>query len=307
MASVQTWKEYYQQHLKINPNLVRDGCEPRIMLHEESQEHTIVLLHGLTDSPYFMEAIGKQFYDMGFNVLIPLLTGHGLRNPQGMKGVTLEQWIDNVDFAVKKARGMSPKVSIGGLSTGGALSVYKAVTAPKEITGGVFLFSAALELASGEITETLLRTKVILPLLAFVEDLKDKSLVGDNPYRYDRMDKHGAAKLSELIEKTDRLIKGEQHKGLTQPLFIAHSEDDTAAKIEGVEDLYAKEPPDKREFFRIPKQRQVSHASVVLEADIKASDGRVLEQKNPLFSEMMDRVCEFSRTHLVIEPISLIA
>ena len=297
MESIQIWNEYYQ-HFKIDPNSVRDGCAPRIMLQETASKNTIVLVHGLTDSPYFMEAIGKRFYDIGFNVLIPLLSGHGLKEPRGMKGVTFEQWIDNVDFAVKKAIGLSQLVSIGGLSTGGLLSVYKAATDPTEITGGVFLFSAALELVSGEITEALLRTKVILPLLAFIEDMQDEHLVGENPYRYDRMDKDGAAQLSKLMGETDHLIKGQKHRGLSQPLFIVHSEDDTAAKIQGVEDLYSKSSPNKREFFRIGKYFHVPHASTVLEEDVRAKNGSPLEPKNPFFSEMMDQACDFSRKFL---------
>jgi esterase/lipase len=297
MESIQIWNEYYQ-HFKIDPTSVRDGCEPRIMLQKGASKTTVVLVHGLTDSPYFMEAIGRRFYDIGFNVLIPLLAGHGLKDPRNMKGVTFEQWLDNVDFAVDKAIGMNQIVSIGGLSTGGLLSVYKAVTDPTKITGGVFLFSAALELASGEITEALLRTKVILPLLAFVEDLKDAHLVGENPYRYDRMDKDGAAQLSKLMEETDHLIKGQKHRDLSQPLFIAHSEDDTTARIKGVEDLYAKSSPDRREFFRIGKYFHVPHASTVLEEDVKAKNGSPLEPKNPFFEEMMDLACEFSKNFL---------
>ena len=38
----------------------------------------IVLIHGITDSPYYMEAIGKQFYAKGYNVVLPLLPAHGL-------------------------------------------------------------------------------------------------------------------------------------------------------------------------------------------------------------------------------------
>jgi esterase/lipase len=306
MESVQIWKEYYEYY-QINPNSVRDGCEPRIMLHEKPNVmNTIVLVHGLTDSPYFMEAIGKRFYDIGFNVLIPLLAGHGLKDPQGMKGVTLEQWIGGVNFAIEKARDMSQQVSIGGLSTGGALSVYKAATAPTEITGGVFLFSAALELAVGEIKEVLLRMAILDPMAKF-EDWKGKPLVGKNPYRYDRMDIHGAAELSELLKETDALIKGRECKGLSQPLFIAHSEDDTTAKIEGVEGLYEKSQPDRREFFRIAKDFHVPHASIVLEEDVRAKNGSPLEPSNPFFNEMMDRACEFSKMHLGIKPTGQVA
>lgn len=302
MANVQIWQEYYQQHLRLAPNSVREGCEPRIIVQEEPKDNTVVLVHGLTDSPYFMEAIGKRFHEMGFNVLIPLLSGHGLKDPRGMKGVTLEQWLDNVNFAIQKARELSPQVSIGGLSTGGALSAYKAITAPQEITGGVFLFSAALDLAgiAGNLIEKLLRTRVVLPILAHLEDWRDKPLVGDNLYRYARMDRDGAAQLSHLIEDIDRLIKREGEQVLKQPLFVVHSEYDTAANIQGVENLIIKSDPAKVEFFRIGKFFEVPHASVVLAEDVRAANGSPLEPKNPFFNEMMACAHKFCQKHLKI-------
>ena len=44
------------------PEAVRDGCHPRIMEHEGSMAKAIVLIHGHTDSPYFMTAIGDYFF-----------------------------------------------------------------------------------------------------------------------------------------------------------------------------------------------------------------------------------------------------
>jgi esterase/lipase len=44
-----------------------------------------VLIHGLTDSPYFMTAIGEYFFgNLGYNVYLPLLQCHGLKEPKGV-------------------------------------------------------------------------------------------------------------------------------------------------------------------------------------------------------------------------------
>ena len=91
MPQMKQWQAPRYQTL-FNKNAIRPGCEPKIIDHGIKKNNVIVLIHGLTDSPYFMEAIGERFALMGFNVLIPLLPGHGLKEPQGMKGVTLEQW-----------------------------------------------------------------------------------------------------------------------------------------------------------------------------------------------------------------------
>ena len=66
------WQEYYKKFNIDALNSIRQGCEPKIMLQKNSPtEKAIVLIHGLTDSPFFMEAIGECFYDWGYNVFIP--------------------------------------------------------------------------------------------------------------------------------------------------------------------------------------------------------------------------------------------
>ena len=295
------WEGYYK-NFKIEPDSVREGCEPQIMLQGQPTEKAIILIHGLTDSPYFMQAIGECFYQWGFNVFIPLLDRHGLKNPTYLKGITMEAWIENVDFAIQEAKDKYKCriISIGGLSTGGTLSVLKMFDSANDITGGLFLFSAALDIAgiTGNLIEKLLRTRIILPILANIQDWFGKELIGDNPFRYSRMDNDGAKELSKLIYKIDKHLKKIKQGNINQPIFVAHSEYDSAADIQGVEDLIAKSNQDKTEFFRIGKYFHVPHASVVLKEDVLAKNGSPLEPKNPFFDEMMNAANKFQEQHL---------
>ncbi|NET52772.1 MAG: hypothetical protein F6K09_30090, partial [Merismopedia sp. SIO2A8] len=279
--------------------------------HGDKREHVIVLVHGLTDSPYFMRAIGRYFHQkLGFNVVIPLLQTHGLKEPNGMKGVSLEEWKKNVAFAVKEATKRGNHVSIGGLSTGGALSVYQAMKEPNSITGGVFLFSAAIDLAgrTGDLFERLLRTPVA-SVLDYREDSGGQPLVGDNPYRYSRMDKGGARQLSRLIKEVDNLTEekwDDREKAPLQPLFVAHSEADAAANIQGATSLLEAKAKNAEKtgsenqsrFFRIAKGFNVSHASVVLQEPVFAKNGSPLEPANPFFDNMMRSAGEVAREYL---------
>lgn len=296
MADIKVWEEFYQ-YSGLDPSAVRKGCEPRLIVNSNPTDNAIVLIHGLTDSPFFMEEIGKYFHDvMGFNVLIPLLTGHGLVNPHGMRDVSLEKWLKDVDFAVTQAHAMGGKtVSIGGLSTGGALSVHRAFSTPYSISGGVFLFSAALDLLGktghleGEVNEFILRLLGQGSVLAELEE--SKSMIGANPYRYARMDIHGAIPLATLIG----LIKEEtRNVALQQPVFVAHSEADATANIEGVKALKST----AKEYFLIDKEAKIPHASVVLKDDIKTENGVLLEPKNPRFQDMMEAAHIFVQHHL---------
>jgi esterase/lipase len=289
------WLDYYDRFDYFSTATVRDGCHPRIMEHQQSVDKAIVLVHGLSDSPYFMLAIGEYFFSvLGYNVYLPLLHCHGLKQPNGMEGVSLDEWKANVDFAINRASATANIVSIGGLSTGGTLSLYAAANNDK-VNGNLYLFSAALDLADGflgiegDVKEILLRT--------FVVDLLDanKPLIGKNPYRYDRMDLDGARELSKAIVETDALIQDFMIKEpFSKTVFAAHSESDTTANIMGIEDFQQVSIAERFTFFRIPKSFGVSHASLVLKDPIYAIDPNEphepLEYANPLFQQMLDAI-----------------
>jgi esterase/lipase len=294
-AEDREWLDYYDRFDYFSVATVRDGCHPRIMEHQEPTKKSIVLVHGLCDSPYFMTAIGDYFFSvLGYNVYLPLLHCHGLKEPNGMEGVSLDEWKKNVNFAIDRASAKANLVSIGGLSTGGTLSLCAAANNHK-VNGKLYLFSAALDLADGflgiegDVKEILLRT--------FVADILDanKPLIGKNPYRYARIDLDGARELSKAIAETDELIRNFMvEEPFSKTIFAAHSESDITANIMGIEDLQQVSIAERFTFFRIPKSFGVTHASLVLKEPVYEIDAneshQPLEQANPLFQDMLDAI-----------------
>ena len=53
-------------------------CRLKLMTHGQKVERAIIFVHGYTLCPQMFEALGKKFYDLGYNVLIPPLPHHGL-------------------------------------------------------------------------------------------------------------------------------------------------------------------------------------------------------------------------------------
>lgn len=256
------WRDYYARFSYFSPEKIRKGCHPRIKEQPQAAQKAIVLVHGLSDSPYYMTAIGDFFYNhLGYNVYIPLLHCHGLEKPNGMENVELEEWKANVSFAISTAASKSEEISIGGLSTGGTLSLFMAAVNPK-INGSLYLFSAALDLAGGplgligEIKEKLLQT--------FLPDLLDfnKPLIDENPYRYSHVDMDGAAELARLIKETDVLIDGFSDKfPFPKKVFAAHSDCDTTASQEGIHALEKVLSEEQFTFFRVreTEKHKVEH------------------------------------------------
>jgi esterase/lipase len=295
------WDGYYQHFNKTKAE-VRDGCHPQIFQHGDGDRPAIVLVHGLTDSPYFMRAIGEYFAaEMGFDVYIPLLLAHGLKEPEGMKDASADGWKQNVEFAIQAAKKSGGKISIGGFSTGGTLSVSLAIAYPEVINGGVFLFSAALGLASpvGNLAERLLRTYILEPMLDHLDKvpLVDNSPWG-NPYRYSHMDLGGAAELSELIRELDDL--GDKCV-VQQPLFAVHSEADTTAMLDEVRGLVERSrkivapAPPRAELFKIGQYFHVPHASIVLKEPVFSANKSPLESANPFFDLMVKLIYDFAK------------
>lgn len=319
------WQEYLDSSAAAGgaslPKLdqIRKGCEPFFLTHpSRASRASVVLLHGLTDSPWFMRGVADYLHKhAGMDVYVPLLQGHGLKRPDSMSGVSHLAWLANAAWAVRTARSFGGSVSVGGLSTGGAIATLLAfrdqdgedlrtgqpnktgaIADRRWIDGGLFLFSSALRLQKrgwlrGQSVEALLRSP-IGSLLDLLDDIRARNqpledrLIGDNPYRYAVMDKGGARELAMLIRLLDRKRRrrfSRSLRGLSLPVFIAHSDSDQTADIRALENLGRS--CCNAHLFTINKAFAVPHASVVLKQTVFGDSGSPLEPANPFFDEMM--------------------
>jgi alpha-beta hydrolase superfamily lysophospholipase len=282
------------RQVAVTSPLLKEGNHPSLLLHEGVTADAIVLVHGLTDSPYYMEAIGRRFFKAGLNVVLPLLPAHGLRDPdKAMEDSRLsKKWRQEVDRATEIAHLLGERVSIGGLSTGGALSVNQALRRPGKIDGGLFLFSAALNV--GMMNEIAGKSKIIAPLLTRHRDGRYAGS-GPNPYKYPKFSQYGGYQLIQIIHENNRLYEQTE---LRQPVFAAHSIDDTEAQIKGILELFTIHKGNRLALV-ISNDPPVSHASVVLEKDIQLVESEEalpadkVPRANPHFDGMMDVAVSF--------------
>ncbi|RDJ24034.1 alpha/beta hydrolase [Bosea caraganae] len=90
-----------------------------------------VFLHGLTDSPYSLRHVARQYRDRGFLAIAIRLPGHGTV-PAGLSEVEWEDWLAATRLAVREARRrVAPDVPLHlvGFSNGGALALMYALDA----------------------------------------------------------------------------------------------------------------------------------------------------------------------------------
>ena len=110
----------------INPGrFARDWNRSYIMEPDGAPVGAVVILHGLTDSPYSSRHIARRYRDDGFVAIAIRLPGHGTV-PAGLTIVEWEDWSEATRLAVREARrriGPSLPLHLVGYSNGGALAM----------------------------------------------------------------------------------------------------------------------------------------------------------------------------------------
>lgn len=283
--------------------LLKKGNQPRIYSHGKMMDDVIIITHGLSDSPHYVKAIGKKFYKAGCNVILTLLPGHGLKEINGkmdQEGLK-KRWKKEIDTAVEAAKYYGKRISLGGFSTGACLSVNKVLRNPKQINGGLFLFSAALDLgyiAHGSNYIPFAHT------IARYTDGKLKSM-GSNPYRYPYLNNSAGLEVVRLIDETWKKLEDGNVK-LNQPVFIAHSVHDVRVSFTGIHKFMTTHV---KKGFTFLISENIAHSQLVLkkaiQLDLSQKHGiRDTPQPNPKFNWMMNNAIQFLNDEVVEKKIT---
>jgi len=138
----------------VYPLLKNDNLNASFVLDPgvKKTKGVILLLHGLSDSPYHMRDLAEVFKNQGFYVLALRLPGHGTL-PSGLLNVSWQQWAEAAKwgadrlFEIAKQRGEVP-LYMGGFSTGGALALNYSLKSLNDSklhqVKKLFLFSPAI-------------------------------------------------------------------------------------------------------------------------------------------------------------------
>lgn len=122
--------------------LMNAALHTRVWLQSQPTDRVCLFFHGFTAGPYQMEQIGQHFYRAGYNVVAPLLPGHGRAgnwgkdnppplptDPETYQTFGL-QWLNLAGL-------LGDRVVVGGLSGGGTLAGWLALEKPAQIDRAV--------------------------------------------------------------------------------------------------------------------------------------------------------------------------
>ena len=177
----------------------------------------IVLVHGLTDSPYSMRALAEFYRDRGVHVIAVRMPGHGLA-PAGLLDATWQDWLAVVGLAVSYARekmGPDAPVMVGGYSNGGALVVKYALDAIEDeslvLPDQVYLFSPAIGITAFAVVANWHRVLTAIP---FFEKYKWASILPEyDPFKYNSFPKMAGHQSWALAGAIDHQLVALQKSG----------------------------------------------------------------------------------------------
>ena len=111
------------------PNVNR-LCYTRLYSHGRRVDRSLVLLHGFTNCPQQFDALGRQFYERGWNVLIPRYPRHGYtdRLNTSIAELRADHLVALANRAALVGAGLGERLTVAGLSLGAILTGLLAQT-----------------------------------------------------------------------------------------------------------------------------------------------------------------------------------
>jgi len=177
----------------------------------------VLLLHGLTDAPYSLHAVGRALHERGFHVVALRLPGHGT-TPGALTRVSWQDWDAAVTIAARHAAslaGSGRPFYIAGYSTGAPLALLYSLRALDDPSAPMprrlFLFSPAIG-----VSEFAVMTQAA-GALAFVPGLDKASwldvLPEYDPFKYNSFPVNAANQVWRLTRELEAKLRAASEAG----------------------------------------------------------------------------------------------
>ena len=225
------------------------------MLPAGEPRGAVVLLHGLSDSPYSLRHVARTYVDRGFAAVALRVPGHGTV-PAGLTNVDWRDWQAATRLAVREARrlaGPGKPLHLVGYSNGGALAMqytFDAVAGSgQEVPARVVLFSPMIGLTSFARYAGLAGWPAVLP--RFSKSAWLEIVPEFNPFKYGSFPVNAARQSYELTEQLDERLAalGQENLARLPPVLAFQSVvDSTVLGDAVVQDLFAKLPKNGSEL-----------------------------------------------------------
>lgn len=264
---------YYAESPNYPARFAQDWNHSYILEPEGTSRGAVVLLHGLTDSPYSMRHIAQRYRELGFVAIGLRLPGHGTL-PSGLATAVWEDWTAATRLAMREARRRVPTgpLHLVGYSTGGALAVQHAMSAIEDAT----LFAPdRLVLLSPMIAVTrFARFAGLAGLPAFLPAFASAAWLGIlpefNPFKYNSFAVNAGRQSFQLTQvlqaQLQRLVRDGRMQTMPPILAFQSVRDSTVTARAVVQILFAALPANGSELV-LMDINQTTPLDILLAAD----------------------------------------
>jgi alpha-beta hydrolase superfamily lysophospholipase len=231
----------------------------------------VVLLHGLTDSPYSQRHIARAYRDHGFVAIVIRLPAHGTV-PAALTDVEWEDWSAATRLAVREARrrtSPSSPLHLVGFSNGGALALKYALDAiadPQQARPDrLVLISPMIGITRLARFAGLAGLPAVLP--AFAKAAWLGVLPEFNPFKYNSFPVNGARQSHRLTQVLQQQIARHSRDGelarLPPILTFQSVMDFTVSTSAIISALYAHLPPNGSELVLFDVNRTIKFGALL--------------------------------------------
>ena len=254
----------------------------------------VLLLHGMSDSPYSLRALGETLNRKGFHVIGLRLPGHGTA-PSGLKHVHWKDMAAAVSLAMEhlysESGSSTSSLHIIGYSTGASLALDFTLNALEgknsAVPDSLILVSPAIRVHGAARFAGL---KAALSILPGLENLAWLNVMDEfDPYKYNSFATNAGFQVHNVTIDVDRRIRALSRlpsvAGAFPPVLVLKSTVDTTVTTDAVVDnLLTLLPADRNELVLFDINRQSAIKSTLLVSDPGPLTKRLLAEDDLPFA-----------------------
>jgi len=260
-----SYNRYFEGSPVYPPRFAHDWNRSYVMEPAGAAKGAVVLLHGLTDSPYSLRHVARHYAERGFVAIGIRAPGHGTV-PAGLAEVRWQDWSAATRLAVREARRRAPApapLHLVGFSNGGALAVKYSLDAIEDPqlprADRLVLFTPMIGITRFARFAGLAGLPAMLPPFANAAWLSN--VPEFNPFKYNSFPVNGARQSYRLTDtlqaQIQRLSRAGQLKSLPPVLTFQSVIDFTVSTPAILTALYAFLPDNGSEIVLFDVNRTV--------------------------------------------------
>jgi alpha-beta hydrolase superfamily lysophospholipase len=284
----------------------------------------VVLLHGLTDSPYSLRHVARRYVEDGFVAVAIRMPGHGTV-PAGLAAVEWEQWTAATRLAVRHAgqlAGPGTPLHVVGFSNGGALAMKYALEALDDPSlarpARLVLFSPMIGVTSMARFAGVLGWPAYFPAFASAAWL---GIVPEfNPFKFNSFPVNGARQSSLVARQLQSQIASHANDGrlaeLAPVLTFQSVVDFTVSTRAIIDALYARLPANGSELVLFDLNRSAAFGPLLrrstdtvlarlLPETPRSFRTTVITNESPRSLQVIERVTEAGETTEQVRTLGL--